>query len=316
VLATALLISAGPTAWINRVVLGTVGLVYIGLISFPLYLWHWLLLSFIRLAQGGEASPAQCAMTVLISFLLSWLTYKLVERPLRFGRALHIKTAGLLLALSLLGGIGYYFSIQPTAYSSYQRQADRYLSSIVRSTRESECFNLPYAYLRADTWHCTFGEGASKPTIFVYGDSHAFSILPAFEEYANQLGKRVALLATAGCPPLLGIQSGSEGSWMDQHNCLETNERIFRYVYANQIKTVVLVGRWNYYVGGLTRPEQFNFITSQVEKKPSIESSRLAFAAGLKQTIARYNEIGTHVYWVADNPQQKFAARDVLKKVN
>lgn len=315
VTATALLISAGPSAWLNRVVLAHPALVGIGLISFPLYLWHWLLLSFVRVAQGGEISTIQCVVVVLMSFVLSGVTYKLVEQPLRFGRALRVKTLFLLLAMGLLGGIGYHVTSQPMpAYSPYQQQATHYLSSMARSVREPECFDLPNAYRRTDTWHCTLGESNGKPALFAYGDSHAFSMLPAFEAYAGKYGQRVAFLATSACPPLLGMQSWSSKHWMEEHNCRETNERIFRHVQANQIKAVVLVARWTYYVGGLTRPDELNFISKEPEKDPSREASRRAFAAAVQETIDRYNAIGTRVYWVADNPQQKYAAKEALKK--
>ncbi len=315
VLATALLISGGPTAWLNRTVLAQRALVGIGVISFPLYLWHWLLLSFTRVSQGGEISTAQAAMAVFVSFILSWLTYKLVEQPLRLGQSSRAKTFGLLLALGFLGGAGWFLAnagIQ--AYSPYQHQAAHYLSTMVRSAREPECFDLPNAYRRADTWHCTLGEGSATPTVFAYGDSHAFSMLPAFEMYANKYGQRVAFLATSGCPPLLGVQSWSDEERMGKHDCRETNERIFRYVQANGIKAVVLVARWTYYVGGLTRPDQLNFISDKKGSDHSRDVSRREFVNALQQTMLRYNAIGTRVYFVADNPQQKLTVRDAMKK--
>ena len=315
VLATTMLISAGPDAWFNRVVLAQRGLVRIGLISYPLYLWHWLLLAFTRAALGGQASSLQCAIAVLASFVLSGLTYKLVEQPLRFGNALRIKTLGLLLALGLLGGAGHYLAGQPMpAYSPYQQLTAHYLSSMVRSTREHECFDLPYAYRRTDSWYCILGSGSGVPAVFAYGDSHAFSMLPTFEAYASQYKQRVAFLANSGCPPLFGVQSWSDVRWMEEHDCRKTNERIFRYVEENRIKSVILIARWNYYVGGLTRPDELNFISAQPEKDHSREISRRFFVAALQQTIDQYNAIGTRVYWVADNPQQKYAARDALKK--
>lgn len=315
VLATALLISAGPTAWFNRAVLAQRALVGIGVISFPLYLWHWLLLSFTRVSQGGQISTAQTAVAVCVSFVLSWLTYKLVEQPLRFGQSSRAKTFGLLLALGFLGGAGWFLAYAGLqAYSPYQHQAAHYLSSMERSAREPECFDMPYAYRSADTWHCTFGAGSATPAVFAYGDSHAFSMLPAFEMYADKYGQRVAFLATSGCPPLLGVQSWSDEDWMDKHDCRETNERIFRYVQANRIKAVVLVARWTYYVGGLTRPDQFNFISANKENDRSYEISRREFVNALQQTILRYTAIGTRVYFVTDNPQQKLTVRDAMKK--
>src|SRR5207247_5485333 len=56
VVGTALLIWAGTDAWINRALLGRHALVYIGLMSYPLYLWHWPLLAFARITESGEPS--------------------------------------------------------------------------------------------------------------------------------------------------------------------------------------------------------------------------------------------------------------------
>jgi peptidoglycan/LPS O-acetylase OafA/YrhL len=62
---TVLLIQSGPQAWINRRILANRGVVYIGLISYPLYLWHWPILSFVRIIYGGgsAASSANCGHT-------------------------------------------------------------------------------------------------------------------------------------------------------------------------------------------------------------------------------------------------------------
>src|SRR6185436_20277250 len=61
---TALLIAAGPTAWVNRRVLSNPLMVYLGLISYPLYLWHWPLLVYARIAAGGEP-PASLRLALL-----------------------------------------------------------------------------------------------------------------------------------------------------------------------------------------------------------------------------------------------------------
>lgn len=83
---TALIIMAGPNAWTNRKVLSNKIAVWFGLISFPLYLWHWPVLTFIRIIEGDLPSRSTRFGAVLISVALAWLTLKLVETPLRFGK--------------------------------------------------------------------------------------------------------------------------------------------------------------------------------------------------------------------------------------
>ncbi len=83
VVGAACLIQAGEHAWPNRHVLSRDSLVWIGLISYPLYLWHWPLLSFARIMESATPSPMLRLGLVIISVVLAWLTYRLIERPIR-----------------------------------------------------------------------------------------------------------------------------------------------------------------------------------------------------------------------------------------
>jgi peptidoglycan/LPS O-acetylase OafA/YrhL len=84
-----LFISAGSLAWFNQRVLGSRLLIWFGLISYPLYLWHWPLLTFARILDGGrQPSAAIRTCIVLLAILLAWLTYRLIEKPIRFSKNL------------------------------------------------------------------------------------------------------------------------------------------------------------------------------------------------------------------------------------
>jgi peptidoglycan/LPS O-acetylase OafA/YrhL len=94
VVGTALIIWAGQHAWINRKVLADQKLVFIGLISYPLYLWHWPLIVIGQAIVRNYSGPINhyertaTIAAVVISFLFSWLTFEFVER--RSGRRLII----------------------------------------------------------------------------------------------------------------------------------------------------------------------------------------------------------------------------------
>jgi peptidoglycan/LPS O-acetylase OafA/YrhL len=83
VLGTAALLITSGSAF-NRKVLSNPVMVWIGLISYPLYLWHWPLLIFARIFEGETPSELTRLILVLASFVLAWLTYRLIEKPLRF----------------------------------------------------------------------------------------------------------------------------------------------------------------------------------------------------------------------------------------
>lgn len=84
-LGTALLIGAGPRGVVNRLLLSHPAMVGVGLISYPLYLWHWPLLSYFRIMEGGVLDPAQAAAAVALAFLLAFLTYRFIEKSIRAG---------------------------------------------------------------------------------------------------------------------------------------------------------------------------------------------------------------------------------------
>ena len=83
-LGAALILFAGMQSNVNRVLLASRPLVAIGLISYPLYLWHWPLLSFARILESQTPGPELRLALVLLSFILAWGTYRFIEKPIRF----------------------------------------------------------------------------------------------------------------------------------------------------------------------------------------------------------------------------------------
>jgi len=98
-----MLIAAGPNAWVNRNVLAARPMVFVGLISYPLYLWHWPLLSFSRIVNTEATTALMNSLLLLLAGLLAWLTYKFVERPVRLQVALGRWAWPLLAVVAALG---------------------------------------------------------------------------------------------------------------------------------------------------------------------------------------------------------------------
>lgn len=113
-----LVISAGSKAWFNRIFLMNPIAVWFGLISYPLYLWHWPILSFLQIVEGELPHRDVRIGAVVLSILLAWATYKLIESPIRFG-ILREKVHALLIVFALfcVGGIGYLVSISDLSES-------------------------------------------------------------------------------------------------------------------------------------------------------------------------------------------------------
>lgn len=104
---TSLLLSAGQGAVVNRTLLSLRPLVFVGLISYPLYLWHWPLLTFVKILSNDVAiTPSRGAMLFAIAFVLAWLTYRLLEIPVRTGKAPMGKAVAAAFAMLIVGTAG------------------------------------------------------------------------------------------------------------------------------------------------------------------------------------------------------------------
>ena len=90
-LAAVVLIATGQTSWIGHSILGTKPAVAIGLISYPLYLWHWPVLWALRTIDRTD--PPAVLVGLVASFLLAWGTYTFLERPLRRGVRPNVRNA-------------------------------------------------------------------------------------------------------------------------------------------------------------------------------------------------------------------------------
>src|SRR6478736_853600 len=101
------IILAGPEAAVNRIVFSNRAAVFVGLISYPLYLWHWPLISYAYVIRMGKPpTPLMATALVAVSFLLAWATYRFIEYPVRFGAHRHRRTQIVAACMVALGTCG------------------------------------------------------------------------------------------------------------------------------------------------------------------------------------------------------------------
>ncbi len=287
---------------------------WFGAISYSLYLWHWVILSFARLIGGEEPRIRYKIGLLILSVTLSWLTYRLIENPIRFGKYSKLKTFISIFILGIVGFIGLNtYERDGLPFRAFNKTVMQYPTSMVRTGRQSECFDVLYAYKKTDNWFCEIGVDFQGPSIFAYGDSHALSMLPALEYVSEDLNKKILFSALSGCPPVLGVQSMSGPKYLEEHNCKLLNERIFNYVKNNNIKNVILVSRWTYYTKSLSKPNEVTLIARNSDAEVDATSSEADLAFALKNTVNLYKNIGVNVYIVQDNPQQIVEPMAALK---
>ncbi|WP_081071618.1 acyltransferase family protein [Burkholderia cepacia] len=231
-----LLIDAGSRSPLAQRVLGGRPLVTIGLISYPLYLFHWPLLSALRIMSSGTTPALSRALALLACFPLAFLTYRYIETPIRKSRYPRLTVSTLIV---LMAGCAF------AGYNDYSRGGLEFrMSRLVGAFADGVDFDRDriwrrgQCYLEGDDrgFSPACVDGGSGPVVMLWGDSRAAALSPGLRSASAERGIRFAQLSTSGCPPL--IDGGSE-------RCRDSNARVLELVHTVKPATVLLTANWS-----------------------------------------------------------------------
>jgi peptidoglycan/LPS O-acetylase OafA/YrhL len=237
---TALLLSA-PAAWICRSLLSSRPVVWIGLISYPLYLWHWPLLVFFGIIKFAPLTLPERELILLASALLAWGTYRFVEIPFRFGRPSPRKLVSLcagMVLIAVTGGVvvqgrGFDFRLPPEirAMANVPTQAAHW--------RLHECLlDLSHEMTFADS--CV--DRDRRPLVFVWGDSTAGALIPGLRKAQQTRDFGIAQFTSSSCTPALNADIAGVP------NCRAINDKILARAREINPDIVLLHGPSNLYL--------------------------------------------------------------------
>lgn len=306
-----LLIAAGPNAWFNKHILSNRLAIWFGLISFPLYLWHWPLLTFLRISHGGEPPAFARALAVVLSILLAWLTYRFVETGVRRNQHRKWQTIALFAAVAVIGYLGYHsytnvgFPNRPIAQKSkdfdYVGDVPGYVPCDQSSQIDSEK-KLNYCLKPI----------SNDANAAIIGDSHAEDKILGLT--AMDKNRKWMLMGNSSCPPTLGLTV--EG---DQKNCATKFEEILTNISSSpKIEYIALAFFGNYFlttayaadhIQNKTGPQSFKI---EVPGRPGV-SREEAFYIGLDNSIKHLISHGKHVVLLIDIPELPFFPKDCIR---
>ncbi len=201
-LGAACLITAGQYAWINRSILAHPILRKIGIISYPLYLWHWVLLVFVRILKGPTAAPSYRIAAVILAFFLAWATYRFIEKPFRYGGHTKAKTLGLIVAMIFICGLGFQI-VHQNGYPNRVVALDN-ISEDSANDGGGQGF-ITTGCLKKHTviagLEC-YTDKREEPHLALIGDSKAEVLFPALAR-TSTAGNRWALISKPKFAPLI-----------------------------------------------------------------------------------------------------------------
>ena len=262
VMGTALLVAAHRPGVVGRGVLENRILVELGLISYPLYLWHWSLRSFFLIEWGHDPSISEGLVLLSLSVLLARLTYRGLEVPIRrLSPGSHLQARLLAVAFGVFGlaqsvlmthGYPHRFKdlaiLEPGGYPVEWRIGQCLLDGRQRPADFStECFSQ--------------GEGPKE--ILLYGDSFAAQLLPGLS--AALIGEaRLTQATMVACFP------GHHYQAINARHCPELADFVDALVQGRRFDRVVIAANWEKY------PKELVF-------------------SGLSETLARFKAQGLKV---------------------
>jgi peptidoglycan/LPS O-acetylase OafA/YrhL len=264
-----LLIAAGPTRIINRWLLSNPITLWVGLISYPLYLFHWPLLSFLHILKGKNPTASSITTAVVLSFVLAAVTYHLIEKRIRYSRSRW--TIPILIAAFLIsGGVGILIWQKKLS----PRSSDLGFDEHVKASLDKNYFEgLKATRLNKTIQIYEFNKDC-KQTLYI-GDSHMQQCVPRILKLCKngQAGDRGFLFLTfGGLAPIPGL-SGSFGAQAQPYDIFIP--RMLELANQPNVDRIVIAANWCFY---------FNWGS----KKHEIKGLQLNVIEGLQAALASF----------------------------
>ena len=238
-------------------------LVWIGLLSYSLYLWHWPLLVFNDYIEMWKNSVSVKIFILMISLFLSWLSYKFIEKPFRTKQLIKSRNSVFIIsaaAMITIFSLGLFIRLQDGKVTR---------TPVIELGQRSPFHDLELRLKVGDKIPDSLpvlGNKKNAPTYLVFGDSHAQPIAPELDRFSNQNGLTGLAFCDSGNPPLVGMHS----KFLQKQR--RTNKKIlFDFLSQgrekNGIERVFLVGRWWLYIHerSLLTKESLNFSQALIE---------------------------------------------------
>ncbi|MBL4910770.1 MAG: acyltransferase [Alteromonadaceae bacterium] len=247
--ATAGIILAGVNGrCISHTILGNKLLVFIGLLSYSLYLWHWPLITFAKI-YGFSLDVKNQLLLLVLSFVFAYFSWRFIEKTVRYSNwakqhkvalSFYVLPAIALLSVFFVSKANQFF---PVRFEPQVVLAEAALNSKPELGRETcHTNNIKID----DSERCFLGskkENAIKAIL--WGDSHANHFSGFADVMGVALGLNILEISRGNCPPLLGLYINAQGA---KSECIKRNDKVISYIIDNKPQTVILAAAWGGYL--------------------------------------------------------------------
>ncbi|VEG70412.1 O-acetyltransferase OatA [[Pasteurella] aerogenes] len=227
--------------------------IFFGLISYSLYLWHWVIFAILRYVYMPNELPLTFLFSVIfISIILAYLTYKVVENPIRKIKNFTDKK----FLLSILGYVVVIIFISVFIHF-YKKIEDNIVPQHL-------VWEKHICYDKYSDMPCLQGDISLKtPTILAIGDSHSAQ----YNQFFNYLGQKEhwlsSVISAHSCPFLIEQRRPIKENLADKKTAINCNNyRDFIDTQIQYYDTIFLLGYWEKYIpSDNDETQEINFLT-------------------------------------------------------
>ncbi len=306
VLGTVLLILNGQHNNLVNRVLAMRGPVFVGLISYSLYLWHWPVMTFSTYLREDYSGPVEASGWIGLCFVLAWLSWRFVEQPVRLSTSLSNRwllggAVGASVAMLAAGAVIYK---QDGMIDRFKEPARTHIAATADFLQDwNRCrveTNGPLSGIEV----CPIGPDGQTPDLLIWGDSHVRAVFEGLSLAAQEKSRAGLVIWRAGCAPLFDLEK-DENSATDVQNraCRLANDQIREAISETPFKEILLIGRWSYYANGsgIGIDKQNEIRLSPVIGQGAVQSD--LFAGAMRDSLSWLSEQVETVFVLRQAPE-------------
>jgi hypothetical protein len=266
--------------------------VFIGLISYSLYLWHWPLFAFARHIFVESDTPLIKTGLMLASLVLAFLSWKYIETPFRGNSLLKNPSAAIKFGIAVTALLLIVFSV-PVIGKGFPRRFQAY-SALLEDMQ-----NQGKSYRNGGEGVIIGSRNKVDTDFMLWGDSHGMTLASSVDHIASELGLKGRAFLNSGSIPVTNLER-SDG----RRKILKYNRQVYDRITASGVTNLILVARWNNYLSE-------RFVVDDKNLKSNADHAIASLSRQLPSMIRGLNEAGIRVFIIMQVPE---AHNDMVAK--
>lgn len=287
--------------------LGSKLMVFVGLISYSLYLWHWPLIVFTEHLLIRQLSFYETILLLVLMGVVSFLSWKYIEQSFKKNSFFNNQKKLFKVTVNIMVTV-FVVCLVIKATDGLAMRSSK--PADVEWEKWGKCNDYSEINVTGGEG-CKLGKIGGAPSFMLWGDSHARAIAPGVSLGAENYGQSGVISSINGCPPLLGVDNA------EVEECLLFNNKVIEHISAHpELKLIILSARWAANIEsssyGVEPHKSIILIdTLSTNKASSSKDNVVVLGRALKRTIEKLVALDRKVVLMGQVPEVGYNVESV-----